>query len=317
MRIARSHLTAGVLVIAASGCVTQRSLMLGQMASGVGKGGADVNVSTGVMYAAQTTPPFDSTDIGGNAMTNQGSGRALSVPWFEANANYGLTDRIGLNLHMSPAGIQPGGKFTLNRSRVANIALLPQIGFGYGSTGTATEVCCTNGAQMEVNPTSQTRFIFTLGLKVLISHQSGFYAGIGYDFYFTRGASNGTVGTGSTVQQTQTITSSLEHLISAAVGISISVGMISIRPELDFAIIPAISTTTQSGNSNSVGASGGFGFAFLGGFGFALTTPPNRKDTGAEEDEKNVGPEGDEKAEEKQEEEAPPPKKKSRDEDDN
>ncbi len=302
----------GVAIIC-GGCITQRSLVIGQMASAVGKGGADLNVTTGLMYGAQTAPPFNSTDVGGMPLSNQGSGKGLSVPWFEANANYGLTEHIGLNLHMSPAGLQPGAKFTLNRSPIASIALLPQIGLGYGSTGNSTFVADQTGTQTEVNPTSQTRFIFTAGLKVLISHRSGFFTGLGYDFYFTRSAANGTTGSGSTVQLTQTITSSIEHLIGAGVGFSVAVGMVSIRPELDFAVIPAISTTSQSGNAQSVGASGGFGYAFHFGFGFALTTPPNRKDAGAEEDEKNVGSEG----EEKPEEDAPPPKPKKRDDDDN
>lgn len=295
-----------VLVIAAtSGCVTQRSLALGQLASAVGKGGADLVVTTGLMYAAQTAPPTQSN--------NQNAGSALSVPWFEANANYGLTDQVALNAHMSPAGLQPGVKITLNRSLIANIALLPELGFGYASTGSVTNVSGSNGIQTATDPTSQTRFIFTLGLKLLISHRSGFYCGVGYDLYATRAATNGTIGSGGTVQLTQTIVTSLEHLIGAAVGFNVAVGMVSIRPELDFAIIPAISTSTSSGTA-SVGGSGGFGFAFLGGFGFALTTPPDRRDKGAEEDEKNVGSEGDEKTDE----ETPPPKEKPRDkEDDN
>lgn len=305
----------GVLVVIAAttgGCITQRSLMLGQMASAVGKGGADLSVSTGAMYAAQTSPPYDTTVSGGETQSNQASGKGFSLPWFEANANYGLSDRVGLNLHMSPAGIQPGAKFTLNRSLIAHIALLPQVGVGYGSTGTSTFVAGSNGIQTEVSPTSVTRFLFTAGLKVLISHRSGFFSGLGYDLYYTRSANNGTTGTGGTVMLTQTINTSLEHLISIALGFNVAVGMVSIRPELDFAVIPAISTTSQSGLGNTVGASGGFGYAFLGGFGFALTTPPNKRDTGAEEDEKNVGPEGDEKP---AEEEAPPPKEKRRDRD--
>ena len=71
------------------------------------------------MYAGQTAPPFETRDVADMPVNNQNSGKGLSVPWFEANANSGFTDRVALNVHMSPAGLQPGVKITLNRSPIA------------------------------------------------------------------------------------------------------------------------------------------------------------------------------------------------------
>jgi hypothetical protein len=302
-----------VLVIAVgvgAGCVTQRSLGVGQLASAVGKGAADINVFTGVMYQQQSAPPTPSSGPGGETLTNQVNSKGLSLPWFEANANYGFGDHLGLNVHMSPAGIQPGLKITLNKSRIANIALLPQLGIGYASYGESTTSSDSTGRGTEVNPTSTTSLIFTAGLKVLISHQSGFFTGLGYDFMFTRNVQNSTSGPPQSLVYHQTVLSSIQHQIGLAVGMSIKLGFLSIRPEIAFAIAPAISGTRTIDNTNSFSASGGFAWAILPGFGFALTSPPNTSDRGAEEDEKNVG-ESEERQEEKEED--PPPREREDD----
>jgi hypothetical protein len=301
-------------IATSSACITQRSLSVGQTAAAVGRGGADLNVMTGVMYQSQTAPPTSSTDVGGATLTNQSTSRGFSLPWFEANANFGMNERLGLNVHMSPAGIQPGLKITLNRSPIASVALLPELGLGYASVGNVTNVSGADGRQMEVSPTSNTRFLFTGGMKVLLSHRSGFYAGVGYDLYFTRSVTNGTIGSGGTVQLTQSVNTSVQHQISGSLGFSIAMGMISIRPEVAFAVIPAISESLTSGSGNmSVEYSGGYGWAILPGFGFALTTPPDRRDKGGEEDDRNVGTEGDDRTDE----EVPPPRKERDREDEN
>jgi hypothetical protein len=304
--------TAVLVFVAAigAGCVTQRSLGVGQMASAVGKGAADINVFTGVMYQSQTAPPTVSKDVLGDDVTNQVNSKGLSAPWFEANANYGFGDHLSLNLHMSPAGIQPGLKITLNKSRIANIALLPQIGLGYASYGESTTVAGSNGKGEEVSPTSTTSFIFSAGLKLLISHQVGFFFGLGYDFMYTRNAQNFTTGTPQTLVYHQTLLTSLQHQIGASVGMSVKVGFLSIRPEIAFVIAPAISGTRTVDNLNPYSASGGSAWAILPGFGFALTSPPARGDKGADEDEKNVG-----ETEERQEEKAEDPPPREREED--
>ena len=297
-----------VLVIGVAigaGCITQRSLGVGQMASAVGKGAADINVFTGVMYQQQTAPPTPSTTIGGEPLSNQLNSKGLSLPWFEANANYGFGDHLTLNLHMSPAGLQPGLKITLNKSRIAHIALLPQFGIGYASYGESTTSADSTGRGTEVSPSSKTSLILMGGLKLLISHRSGFYFGLGYDLMFTRNAEYFTTGTPQTLVYHQTVLTSLQHQLAAAVGMSVKIGFISIRPEIAFAIVPSISGTQVTDNANPYSASGGFAWAILPGFGFALTSPPNHADKGAEEDDKNVG-ESEERQEEKAED--PPPR---------
>ena len=274
------------------------------MASAVGKGAMDINVFTGVMYQSQTAPPTTFTDPAAGPSTSQVTSKGLSVPWFEANANYGFGEHLGLNVHMSPAGIQPGLKLTLNRSRIANIALLPQIGIGYASYSESTTTAGSNGIGMEVNPTSTTSLIFTGGLKILISHRSGFFCGIGYDFMYTRNLTTSTLGNPQTAVASFTLLTSIQHQIAAAVGMSIKVNYLSIRPEIGFAIAPSISgtRTTLAGDYS---AGGGNAWALLAGFGIALTSPPDHSDKGADEDEKNVG-----ETEERQEEKAddPPPR---------
>jgi len=288
--------SAGVVIVAmlGAGCVTQRSLTVGQMASAVGRGGGDVNVFTGAMYQSQTAPATTSKDIAGNDVSNQVNSKGLSIPWFEANANYGFGDHLALNVHLGPAGIQPGLKITLNKSPIANIALLPQVGLGYASYSQSITVADQSGRGEETSPTATTSFIFSVGLKLLISHQSGFYVGLGYDFMYTRNSQLSTTGTNQTRVEYQTLLTSLQHQISAGVGFSVKVGMLSIRPEIGFAIAPGISGSraaydSQSNSTTTLSASGGFGWAFVGGFGFALTTPRTRDDKGAEEDDRNVG----------------------------
>ena len=77
----------GFVLVTGAGCVTQRSLGVGQMASAVGKGAADLNVFTGVMYQQQSAPATMSTDIQGDPVSNTVNSKGLSIPWFEANAN--------------------------------------------------------------------------------------------------------------------------------------------------------------------------------------------------------------------------------------
>lgn len=282
---------AAVWVIGAmigTGCVTQRSLTVGQMASGVGRGGGDLNVFTGAMYQSQTAPATTTKVAGTGDVTSQVNSKGLSIPWFEANANYGFGDHLALNVHLGPAGIQPGLKITLNNSRIANIALLPQVGIGYASYSETTSVSDESGRGEETRPTATTSFIFSAGLKLLISHQSGFYCGLGYDFMYTRNSQYSTTGTNQTRVEYQTLLTSVQHQISAGVGFSVKVKMLSIRPELGFAVAPGISGSrqaydSQSNSTTTLAASGGFGWAFVGGFGFALATAPTAAETDAEE----------------------------------
>jgi hypothetical protein len=305
-------LLAGLLAV---GCVTPRSMTLGMMAAPVGRG-TEVGVFTGVGYASQTGPVITTMTNDGEVRT-QTQNRALALPAFEANVQKGFNDRFALNVHASSAGIQPGLKWTVNRSRVAHFAILPAVAFGFGSNGSSQFVQQANGAQTEVNPASTTSFTFLGGLKLLFSHRSGFYAGAGYDLMFNR--SNSGTQPNVNADRTETVTQTVGHQIMGALGFSIALGQASLRPEIAFAVYPGISQTISSRvGSSSTGDQtlvGGFGWAILPGFSIAVATAPEK--TSEEEEDSESGAKG-EAEEDEMEEEKPkgPPRKRTGDEDD-
>lgn len=309
-------LVAATVVALGSGCITQRSMGILQTARPVGKGGADVAASASLMYQSQTAPPVSSSDPGGQPVNTTTTRRGFQLPWFEGNFNYGLGEQVGLNVHMSPAGIQPGLKWTLNRSSQAWISLLPEIGAGYFSVNNSDAVSNVDGRQLDRNVGYVSSFIFMAGMKILISHRSGFYGAVGYDFLFTSNFTQTSVGTAASVSKS-TLTST-QHQIQAGVGMSIPVGWLSIRPEISFAFVPAITgaQTTQIDDQmpSTIGAGGGYAWALTGGFAFAITSPPDRSDKGAEEDAKNV--DGDDEKEKEDEEEKPAPRRRKKTDDD-
>jgi len=303
----RSWLLLAVFV-ASTGCVLPRSMTVGQMAAPVGRGAMEVGVFTGVQYATQTNPPFTTTDPGGNPLTNQQKNTTFALPGAEANLQYGFTDQVALNVHASPAGLQPGVKWTLNKSKTANVALLPAVAFGY--YGGATYTAGANGVQTENNPTSTTSFTFLGGLKFLVSHRSGFYAGVGYDFALNRSLTSAVIGTANVSDKSETLTITTGHQISAAIGMDIAFGMVHLRPEVAFAVTPGIGTNQTvrvPPNETNASAGGGFGFAIFPGFSIAVASP--RKEKTAAELEEEEAPKkkrrGDEDEEDDEEDQAP------------
>lgn len=308
--------------MALSGCVVPRSMTIGQMAAPVGRGATEVGVFAGVMYGTQTNPTFTTQDVGGGNVTNQVVGKVFAAPGAEANVQHGFNDHFALNVHASSAGVQPGLKWTLNKSRNAHIALLPAVGFGYGSYGQSTYSAGADGVQVENSPTSTTSFTFLGGLKVIASHRVGVYGGVGYDFIFNRSLSQAVLGTGNVQTRTETLTSTLAHQVSAAIGMDIALGLVHLRPELAFAVYPGLSTnvtTRTPPTENSVGAGGGFGFAFFGGFSIAVASPPRAKTEAEEEEEeapKKKKTDGDDDDEDDEDEKPKAKKKRPADDDD-
>ncbi len=262
-------------------------MMIGQMAAPVGRGATDVGVQTGFIYASQTNPQFPGQDgIGDPIKTNERTS-GFTIPAFEANLNAGFNEHVALNVHASSAGLQPGLKLTLNKSKVAHVALMPQVAFGYASLGASTFVAGDDGVLVETAPRSQTSFTFLAGLKFLFSHRSGFYAGVGYDFIFNRNYNAAIVGATNVTEKSEIINSTTGHQISASVGLDITLGMVHLRPEIAFAVTPGIgqSITRRSGTDDiTVAASGGGGWAIFPGFTIAIVTP-RRELTSAEEEE--------------------------------
>lgn len=277
-----------------SGCIVPRSMTIGQMAAPVGRGATEVGVYTGFIYASQTNPQFEvpnNAPIKTNERTN-----GFTIPAFEANLNTGFSDHVALNVHASSAGLQPGLKLTLNKSRVAWVALMPQVAFGYASLGASTFNTDNSGVLVEANPRSQTSFTFLGGLKFLFSHRSGFYAGVGYDFIFNRNYNAAIVGATGVLDKSEIIFSTTGHQISASIGIDIKLGWLRLRPEVAFAVTPGIAqsvTTRLPPNETTVAATGGGGWAIFPGFTMAIATPPRELTSEEEQEEEEI------KAEEK------------------
>jgi hypothetical protein len=251
-------------------------MMIGQMAAPTGRGAVDVGVQTGFIYASQTNPQFQGQDgIGDPIKTNERT-NGFTIPAFEANLNAGFNEHVSLNVHASSAGLQPGLKLTLNKSKVAHVALMPQVGFGYASIGASTFVAGVDGVLVETAPRSQTSFTFLGGLKLLFSHRSGFYAGVGYDFLFNRNYNAAIVGATNVTDKSEIINSTTGHQIAASIGLDIKLGWVHLRPEIAFAVTPGIaqSVTRKLGaDETTVGATGGGGWALMPGFTIAIQTP--------------------------------------------
>ena len=271
------------LLLTTSACLTPRSMMLGQMASPLGYGAAEVGVTTGIGYSQQTT-----TTPG---TTNQSTGaRVWTVPAVEGNAHFGLSDRVGINAHFSSAGIQPGLKITVNRpNAAAHFAIMPQLAIGYAHVRSALYVTDAGGAQTENAPGTDSMLTFMGGLRLMVSHKAGFFAGIGGDFIATRYNRTRVMGTGNNGTPVSDVSNTLQLAVAVNVGFSISVGFVRIRPELGFQVNPWLASGSNS-DAGNFGGSGGFGWALLPGFSLVAATPKSTRDVGAEEDEKNVGP---------------------------
>ena len=261
------------VAVALTGCVTPRSMVIGQMAAPVGRGATEVSVFGGVGYASQTDPPIPSQD--GTTSTQQ-TNKGFTAPGAEANIQHGFDDHFALNVHASPAGLEPGLKWTLNTSRIAHVALLPAVGIGYASYANSTLQSDSSGVQTELAPGTTTSFTFLGGLKVLVSHRSGFYAGVGYDLLFNRSVATVDRGTTAGGSSSRTTTQTLAHQLSASVGFDIALGMVHIRPEVAFAVYPAISKYVEVSTPPTATADGyaeGFGWAIFPGFSVAVVSP--------------------------------------------
>jgi hypothetical protein len=240
------------------GCVLPRSVVLGQTAAPMGAGGSEVSVSSGMAYQIDNQPPV----VSGNTSTTA-STQTLWVPGFEGNAQYGFTDWLGLNVHVSEAGLQPGIKLNILSGNL-NLAVLPEFAFGYASQSASTTTT-TGSTSNTANGNTQYFFEFLAGAKILISHSGGLYGGIGYDFQVlsTSTVDNQGINRGSSTQNA--------NVLSAAIGYSIQFGSFSLRPELALQYLPA--NTNSSGiGTNQTSLGGGNSFVFFPNLTFAVAT---------------------------------------------
>jgi hypothetical protein len=255
-------------------------MMQMQMAAPVGRGATDVSFATGVMYGAQTDPRFIEDDGSGNEIKTERQSTAFTLPGVEGNLQYGFNENVAFNLHGSAGGLQPGLKITVNDAKDdAHFALLPQIAFGYGSGTSQTNTYSVDGLKQAGYPSISNAFTFLGGLRLMVSHKSGFYAGVAYDFTYNRQFNKVTVkandGTDNTFD-TDTIYQTVAHNIGINLGFDVKVGWFHIRPEIAVAITPGIGQTRTVATpdiSNDSRGTGGFGWAIFPGFSFGVTTP--------------------------------------------
>lgn len=266
-------------------------MVLGQTAAPVGRGATEVGVFTGVLYATQSNPPTPGQTPEGEAITNQAVSRVFALPAAEANLQYGLSDLLAFNVHASSAGLQPGLKWKLNRSRDAHVALLPALAFGYGSVGSSFFTAAADGIQHEFNPTATTSFTFLCGAKLLFSHSSGFFAGVGYDLQVNRSLAS-SLRPGTTTGERQEILSiTTGHQFGASLGLDVDLGLVHLRPEVAFTATGGLATNQTvrlPPNETTTSALGGYGFAIFPGFSVSVATPRRARTADEiEEDEAN------------------------------
>jgi hypothetical protein len=309
--------------LALAGCLTPRSVVLGQTAAPVGAGATEVGLSTGFAYQSQTAPSYWVKDSTGTVdLRAEPLARGFSLPAFEANGQIGVSDLVAVNLHASPAGIQPGAKLTLING-FGQLALLPEIAIGYGSVANSIYQSGQDGIQKEVSPTMTNSLNFLGGLKVIASHRVGVYGALGYDFQYQNSVTESVIGLGSSASTTRTSASTVQHNLTGAIGFDWAMGQVHLRPELAAAITVGIATSSVTGSSAAVENQGGLGFLIMPTLTLAVASDPKRDETGVIEDDKNIGnthgereevpPTQDEERERKARKKAPPPEERQED----
>jgi len=237
-----------VCLVSSAACVFPRSAVLGMTAAPLGAGNAEVGVSPGVSIATDNQPP----STAGTSST-QTSVSSIGFPSAEGNAQIGLTDWLGLNFHLSSAGLQPGLKFNLLSGNFA-LALMPEGGIGYAVGSTSSTV--TTGAQSTTTNGNGTNYLSAIvGAKLLFSHSIGVYGGAGFDYQIINSGTNDPKGV------SVSSTTYNEPVVNLALGWSFKAGAISIRPELAVIIAPANQVTSTQGTTSTT-LSGGSSLMF-------------------------------------------------------
>ena len=199
--------------------------MFGQLAQPMNPGDAEVALSTGAEL--QLTP----TDFPGTSGNVQ-----VGLPVAAGRLAYGASDRVELEFGASSVGLSPGVKIGGTSGRLS-YAILPEVGIGYFHQSSQTNLP-TNGDFVSV---PEENLFLTPGIKLLLSHDSGLYAGVSYDFLrHTQANSIPDAVTASSGTDTTA------HLLTAALGFSTS-GRLIVRPELSVLFCPSQSTTFAEG----------------------------------------------------------------------
>lgn len=227
--------------LAATGCITgnPHSMVYGRTAAPLGAGRAEVAVSPGLMF--EDLSQANQNTRGSSSQTTT----AVTFPTAEGNLDYGLGDFVDVGAHLSLVGLQPDLKIAVVRGPI-NFAIAPEMAFGLAHASSAAQVGGSSNQSLNA-------LTFMAGIKLLVSHESGAYAGLGYDFEHT-GLSTSD-GSGSAFGSSGEDFNA--HNISAAFGYSTH-GRVILRPELSFVFCPSQGVSQTSGsfsqaqpNSNS------------------------------------------------------------------
>jgi hypothetical protein len=213
--MARSVLIAVTWLVV--GCAVPRSVIQGQTAAAIGAGGAEVGLASGIGIRRLSGSNVDNTSV--------------NFPVVEGNAQAGLTDMLSFNLHLSPAGLQPGVKVTLVDGPLA-LAVLPQVA-GLLSTG--------NQSSSGGTTTTSTIYGIMGGARLLLSHTSGPYGGVGYDLQYVTSQDNNGSSQGSATS----------HALTFALGFDLKAGGLRVRPELSVLYSPSNEFASSGGSARS------------------------------------------------------------------
>ncbi|MHB8878632.1 MAG: hypothetical protein ACYC8T_33450 [Myxococcaceae bacterium] len=237
-----------VSALLSSACLMPRSASFGQTATPLAPGSIELGLTPGMAFQGVNGPPIPS---GGT--TNVATTRNFGLLGGEGNLALGLTDSLGLNLHLSPAGVQPGLKVALSRSSLS-LAVMPEVALGYWSRG-ASNLRTQGSTRTDTDSGGTNSFGLLLGAKVLASHSSGIYGGAGYA-YQQFVSSN----TGPNARDRGTV--NVSHAFSFAMGWELGRGSVKVRPELALMILPVVGGWNTTGTTSAWAGSGSEFFLF-------------------------------------------------------
>lgn len=232
----------GAIALSLGACLSPRSAGLGIPARALAPGTAELGIAVGGAYQASSTAPQDN-GAGGMAFSTT---TGMQLPSFEANAQLGLTEAIGANLHASSAGLQPGLKIAVLKEPF-ELSLLPAVGAGFYSAS-ATTTTSAAGTTTTQPGASQSSYDLVAGLRILLGFPIGLYAGVGYDFEYLSQRQQPNPGAGAT------ITVSKSNNLCGAVGYELKLGPFAIRPEIAAVFTAVAKNTSEDASGNRTAA---------------------------------------------------------------
>ena len=232
-----------LVLVVVGGCIVPRSVGFGQTATGLAPGATEAGISPGAGFVAANAVATPAAG-GGTAVTTT---RELAAPGFEGNFAIGLLEELGLNFHLSSAGLQPGLKISFPSDGVS-VAVLPSVGVGYASQ--AASIQLTKGSLTSASDAGGTGFLQAMaGAKLIVSVPAGFYAGVGYDFQRLSSEVLAAAPTGKGTVMTS-------HAFSAAAGWELGRGALRVRPEIAVMVVPFINRWTVVGAASTFSEGG-------------------------------------------------------------